>query len=149
MISPRRPPGAGKRRNWGDTDGQLLLAKLFRDGKGVEKNEAKSLEWALKAAEQGRPEAPELVGQHHTCGGDGISTNLTEATEWYRKAAEDDDAQAQFELGRRYCRGDGVKKDVATGIFWCRKAARNGSSAAKVTLALLYEIGQETEADPK
>lgn len=53
--------------------------------------------------------------------------------------SEPEDAQAQFELGKRYCNGDGVPKDYTEAMRWFRKAAEQGHAEAQWSLGNLYK----------
>lgn len=55
-----------------------------------------------------------------------------------RKDADGGDAQAQFELARRYENGDGLEKDMEMALYWYRKAAEGGSIQAASDLSWFY-----------
>jgi TPR repeat protein len=65
-----------------------------------------------------------------------------------RAAAVAGDAQAQFELGRRYARGIGLPKDVSRARMWLEKAA-DDQAAARRELAELYAAGAFGKPDLK
>ena len=46
----------------GDAKAQLDLAIRYRDGKGVNKDDAEAMKWAHKAADAGNAEAMDFVG---------------------------------------------------------------------------------------
>ena len=48
--------------------------------------------------------------------------------------AANGDADAQFNLGKRYYKGEGVTKDFAEAVRWYRKAAEQGVAEAKIKL---------------
>ncbi len=51
--------------------------------------------------------------------------------------AKQGDANAHFELSRRYVTGDGVLQDLEAGVKWLRGAAERGHPEAQVCLAVL------------
>ncbi|MEI8290559.1 MAG: hypothetical protein WCH99_13905 [Verrucomicrobiota bacterium] len=59
-----------------------------------------------------------------------ISTKVKQSTE----AAEKGDAEAQFDLGRRYYEGDGVMTNQAESFNWFRKAGEQGHAEAQYRL---------------
>ena len=67
------------------------LARSFAEGKGVEQNWTKAVEWYTKAAEKGHSDAMNNLG---CCfwKGEGVEQNWTKAAEWYTKAAEKGDS---------------------------------------------------------
>ena len=56
-----------------------------------------------------------------------------------KKASEPEDAQAQFELGRRYFYGKGVPQDCAEAVRWFRKAAEQEHAEAQYYLGKCYD----------
>ncbi len=61
------------------------------------------------------------------------------------KAALNGDAQAQFDLGKRYCDGDGVDKNFDEAVKWFRKAAAQGNADAQNSLGYCYGEGEGVE----
>jgi TPR repeat protein len=53
----------------------------------------------------------------------GVKEDQTEAVYWYRKAAEQGDANAQFQMGKRYAEGKGVEANDVEAFNWYFKAA--------------------------
>ncbi len=51
------------------------------------------------------------------------------------------DAEAQYQLGRRYLGGNGTEKDPKKAGFWFKKAARNGHIISQRILATMYYNG--------
>jgi TPR repeat protein len=73
------------------------LGDCFENGKGVEQNSTKAVEWYTKAAEKGCSGAMSNLGYCFE-NGEGVEQNLAKAVEWYTKAqdAGDEDAEAQI-----------------------------------------------------
>jgi hypothetical protein len=62
--------------------------------------------------------------------------------------AEAGDAEAQFQLGRRYDHGEGVAKDFVEAVKWYRKAAEQNHPRAQYNLAICYGVGDGVPKDP-
>jgi S1-C subfamily serine protease len=62
-----------------------------------------------------------------------------EAVKWYRKAAEQNDAPAQYLLGRSYAEGQGVPKDYVEAYRWCLLASAKGYEDAKSVVSWLED----------
>jgi len=63
--------------------------------------------------------------------------------------ASQGDAEAEFELGRRYTLGAGVERDFAETVKWYRRAAEKGHAKAQYNLGscFQYGLGVETNKD--
>ncbi|MEW6159091.1 MAG: hypothetical protein AB1813_16825 [Verrucomicrobiota bacterium] len=126
------------------TQTTLLVAQLYRDGRGVTASMERAVEYWEKAARQGEAEAQFNLGWalHN---GSGIQANIEAARQWYEKAAAQNYAPAQFNLGLMYENGLGAPRDLAHAAQWYRKAANLGDIQALVNLGwLLQTQGGET-----
>jgi hypothetical protein len=63
------------------------------------------------------------------------------AASLFTQAAQQDNARAQFELGRMYLKGLGIEKDCAMTAAWIGKAATQNLSIAQTLFATLYLKG--------
>lgn len=89
---------------------------------GVPKNNAQSIFWLRRAAEQGSAEAQFTLAA--SCEfGQRTQKDGGQALSWYRKAAEQGHAAAQWTLGEHYEHGGVVPKDPAHALVWLRRAA--------------------------
>uniref|UniRef100_A0A7S4P3J5 Uncharacterized protein n=1 Tax=Guillardia theta TaxID=55529 RepID=A0A7S4P3J5_GUITH len=124
-----------------------ILSVLLRRGMGVEKNEAKAFDLALKAAKLEVPEAMCNVGVMLEQGV-GTKVNLGEAKLWYEKAVKAGDDQAMANLGSLYERGEGgVKANIKQALALYRKAADLGNGAAMNNIGRLYALGLGVKQD--
>ena len=96
------PPGEAFRMcsemaETGNRDAQFRLARMYRDGKGTERNPDLAFKWMKSSADQGHPGARE-----------GIIDFLPpdEALSAYRELAESGNRNAQFNLGMRLLDSD-------------------------------------------
>ena len=71
----------------------------------------------------------------------------TQDIEQIRRAAEVEDANAQYELGRRYKLGLGVPKDDREAVKWYLKAANQGNAAGQFWLGAMYDHGRGVPKD--
>ncbi|MGC2047435.1 MAG: tetratricopeptide repeat protein [Gallionella sp.] len=76
---------------------QLVLARLYYNGDGVTKDNAKAAEWYQKAAEQGNAFAQYNLGMMYDKG-KGIPKDAAKAVEWWQKAAAQGNEAAQESL---------------------------------------------------
>lgn len=70
------------------------------------------------------------------------------ASEWQRLANENN-AQAQYQLGKAYANGQGVKQDYKWAFAWFSRAAEQGNPDAQNDLAGMYATGQGVVKDYK
>ena len=85
----------------GFPDAQCSLGVLYREGNGVEQNDAKALELFSKAAEQGYSRAEYWMGIVYM-NGYGVEQDIPLGTEWLKKAAERGLPEAKQELADYY-----------------------------------------------
>lgn len=128
----------------GDAEAQYMLAMCCGEGKGMEQDTAKSLEWALQSAEQGFSKAQFVAGMCYMGGGEGIPKDTEKGETWVRKsldglreAAENGDVEALSYLGLCYLEGIGVEKDKEQALELLRKAGELGSGEAQFAIGVL------------
>lgn len=101
----------------GDPKAQLAVAGLYRNGRGVARDEAASLRWYRAAAEKGLAEAQfELAKAYDTAVGG--PRDPFEAVRWYRLAAQQGFGRAQYNLGSMHGNGEGVPVDYVKAYMW-------------------------------
>jgi len=61
--------------------------------------------------------------------------------------AQRGDAEAQYELGKRFVLGQLAKRDPIQAVQWLRRAAEQGHPQAQASLGLLYARGQMVPKD--
>lgn len=126
----------------GDSFAQGTIGGMYDAGNGIDKDNAKAVEWYRKAAEQGDAIAQCNLGYMYDSGY-GVGQDYSKAIEWYEKAAKQGLARAQCNLGYMYDRGHGVFVDKGRAKEWYIKAKDNGSFTAKQNLELLENKGIE------
>jgi TPR repeat protein len=93
----------------GNAEAQLELAKCYKNGNGVKKDDAEAAKWCRKAAEQGVADAALNLGTCYEFG-EGVQKDMGEAAKWYRKAADRGLPEAQCNLAIFYAAGKGIAK---------------------------------------
>jgi TPR repeat protein len=101
----------------GDTGAQYLLATLYAEGKGVDRNDAVAFMWFQRAASHGDAAAQYNVGVSYATGA-GVQKSDVEAAKWFRRAADQGVAFAQLNLGLLYAAGNGVPQDKVEALKW-------------------------------
>ena len=71
----------------GHAAGQNAYGVFLKKGLGTRRDDVKALEWLMKAAQGGSPEAHFHIGEMHEQGRAGLPRSRTAAVEWYRKGA--------------------------------------------------------------
>ena len=113
---------------------------------GVEKDEELAFTLFLEKAEEGIPEAMDMVGSMYRHG-TGIASDLGTAVSWYQKAAEKNYPAGMTNLAQMYQKGKGVKQDYVLARFWYEKAAELGNSDAQYALGVMCQDALGGERD--
>eukprot|EP00935_MAST-01C_sp_MAST-1C-sp1_P001411 g1411.t1 len=124
------------------------LGVMFSEGRAVERNQKKAVQWFRKAAELGDPLAQINLGACYIHG-DGVAQSNETAVEWYTRAVEQGSEQAESALGWMYAQGRGVPRDWETAIELLKQAADKGSQQAERRLGLLYYQGNAADNVPQ
>ena len=146
QLYTRAFPGLLKLSEGDDPNAQWLLGASFNVGRGVEKDQAKAVEWFRKSAEQGNAVAQRLIGQCYL-EGEGVEKDQAQAVEWFSKSAQQGNAVAQGLLGWLYLRGEVVEKDQTKAVEWFSKSAEQGNATSQWYLAWRYMSGEGVEKD--
>ena len=138
------PQWEAKARN-GDAVAQDVVGMAYKYGDVTPQNHAKSLQWFLKAAEQGDADAQFNLGRIYGKASGFVYEKQRAAphddplaAKWYRKAAEQGYAPAQLNLATMYLEGSPMLPvDRAQGYFWLQHAATAGDQSARSRLEML------------
>ena len=129
-----------KRAESGDATAAHELACRYRDGIGVEKDDAEAMRWAHQAADRGNPDALDFVGFAYLRGAV-VKRNTTVAFGYF-KAAANESGQAAWNLGQCYFGAQGTEQDCKKGLEWWEKAAERGHGRAAAAAAMAYWSGE-------
>ena len=106
----------------GDPRAQHMLGFLYAQGRGVEKDIAKTLElWRLSAS-QGHPPAQFTLGSLYRKGM-GVKEDKKKAAELIGRAADAGYADAQYLYAIMLAQGEGIGRDLAAAYMWLDMAA--------------------------
>lgn len=104
----------------------------------LEEDYRKAFNAFFPLAEEGNPEAQEMVGRLYGVG-DGVEMDRCEATYWDDKAARAGRARSQHLMGWNYWNGHGLIRDHDLAYLWFMTAARNGSPDAAKDASILAQ----------
>lgn len=113
----------------GTAAAQVDLGLMYREGSGVDPNDAEAVKWFRKAAEQHDPNGQDQLGLMYLQGR-GVLQDFQEAMKWFRLAAEQGSADAQYQLGLMYRNGHGTAPDRIKSYIWFNLAAAQGNPNA-------------------
>lgn len=130
----------------GNADAQCELGWMYSEGRGVDRDDAKAVDWMQKAAEQGNARAQYGMGYLFSTG-KGVPEDKVNATLWYTKAAEQGHLESQFHLGWIYYHGQDVPQDYAKAATWFTKPAEGGNKFAQHLLGAMYWYGKGVPQD--
>jgi len=130
----------------GNAPAMISLGGMYRDGRGVAKDEAEAVRLYRKAADAGNAAAIARLGFMYK-DGRGVAKDDAEAVRLYRKAADAGNATAMNNLGFMYETGRGVAKDDAEAVRLYRKAADAGDATAMANLGFMYLEGRGVAKD--
>lgn len=129
----------------GDTDAEVLLAKLYLSDDRARKNFPEARRLLKSAAAKNHAGAQYTLGLMST-GAFDTPVDLPEAVKLFRQAAEQGYKEAQHMLGLMLLNGRGVSKDTDGAMTWFRKAAAQGDTGSASTLgAMLVAKGRSTD----
>lgn len=130
----------------GESYGMWNLGRLYRDGKGVEKDIEKALQLLRKSVDRGCIGAIEDLAWMYRYG-QGVEKDGDEAVKWYKQAVEKGEHDCLLSLGDLYLEGQIVKKDVDMAIHFYKQAVEKGKDKAMVRLGEIYEYGLVVQRD--
>jgi TPR repeat protein len=147
----------------GEPLAQWKLGRMYADGDGVIRDDAKAYEYFSQIVDHYADDEPDprersmaasafvAVGAYLRDGVPSakIKPDLDRAFDLFRYAATYfRNADAQYNLARMYLEGAGVKKNVRQGVNWLELAARKGHPQAQAMLGRLMFTG-EASGEPE
>jgi TPR repeat protein len=126
------------------------LGLCLKYGEGILKDEAESVVWLRKSAEQGDVVAQRSLGESYLTG-TGVGKDLDQAEGWLRKSAEQNDPVAWFDLGslygQQFC--DSQKTDYNKALHCILRAADLGYADAQVFVGKMLMEDESAEKRQK
>lgn len=128
---------------------QWRLARMFADGKGVPRDDAKAFRFLKMIVDEHAEDEPGTLqgqiagrafvelGSYYREGiaGSEVKSDMTMAWRmFYQAASVFGDAEAQFQLGTMYLEGQGIEKNSQLAVNWLRNAAEKGHVKAQASL---------------
>ena len=114
-------------------DAQLELAKLYRDGSGVAKDEKKALDLIQKSADGGNAKALTELGRLYA-DGKGVPVDGKKASALFEQAAQKGDTRAYYYRGQLFREGEIVGQDLDLAQSLYLKACIGGYEKARERL---------------
>ncbi len=131
----------------GEPEAQSLLAVMYMNGWGVERDFGQGKDLLEKAASRGNPRAAFTLGRLYATG-DGVPRDCDRALTYFQAPAEAGNPIAQFNLAELYATGGlCVGKDPARAAALYRSAAEKGNPVAQHALAAMYAVGEGVDKD--
>ena len=109
------------------------LARLYHQGKYLEKSSAHAARFYKKAAREGNAAAQVALGLMHLQG-EVSDPDIKQAVIWLQSAADQGDADGQVSLGMLHALGKGIKQDLVAAHKWVSLAAAQDHAGAKTAL---------------
>jgi len=125
----------------GDAHAQLMLALMYFEGRGVDKNNVRTIYLLNQAAKQGFAQAQYTLALLLHEGHNGIKRNAASAVRWFTHAANQGLVDAQYSLGLIYATSKSMKSD-SKAVLWWQQAAAQQHAQAEHNLAVMYLKGR-------
>ncbi len=126
-----------------------LMGSAYANGVGVEKSDAKAVEWFRRSAEKGNVNGQYWLGNMMAIGRAGGPADAKAAKPWFEKAAQQGDPGSQYALALIF--GNGLAGDPPSwekAVPLLKKAAEKRESAAAMVLGMLYTNGTGVKKNP-
>ena len=124
-----------------------LLAWIYREGLGVEKDLDYAVIWHSYAAQAGYPRAMTNLAYLYSIG-EGVTKDLETSAQWYMKAADLNSASAIYAVAAYTLNGiGGISKNEAEGVRLLMESAKLGHKRAMYVIGKRYEDGDGLRMD--
>ena len=130
----------------GEPTAHTLIARLYAEGLGVQRDPKVAADWYGKAAELGDVNAQFALGLLYAKG-DGVPKDLDAAAHLFEQAAKAGSVPAKYNLGLLYASGDGRPQDVVKAAALITEAAKGGEPQARFDLGQMYANGAGVQVD--
>ena len=132
----------------GDAEAQYEVATLLAsESHDNAEQDAESVKWLQKAAEQGHAAAQYALGRAYMKG-IGVTQSHRHGLKWLMLSARQHNHYAENYLGIAFRKGLGVVQDPGQAIRWYTRAAEEGNlRAAQFNLGRMYETGYGVPKD--
>jgi TPR repeat protein len=124
----------------GDATAHTLIGRIYGEGLGVARDEAKAAQWYKRGAELGDANAMFALGVL-LAEGRGVKKDRVAAGELFEKAAATGHPEANYNLGMLFLKGDGKPENPYRAALHLRYAAEKGIAQAQYDYGTLYQLG--------
>ena len=136
VVSEFKKVLKGKRK---PAKAQLIMARMYLDGLGVEVNYSRAYQYLLPSADKNNAWAQYQIARL-IAAGQGPMQSYRRANDYYKKAAEAGYAPAQLALGKAYLKGQGIPQiDKVGGYAWINLAVTGLSAEVRAAAAELRD----------
>lgn len=125
----------------GDPQAFTLIGRIYSEGTGVSRNDAKAAEAYGRGAELGDVNAMVSYAVMLAAGSPEVKQDRTRAAEYFERAAMTGDALANYNLGLLFLRGQGKPENPYRAAQHIRYAAEKNLPSAQYDLAAMYQSG--------
>lgn len=115
----------------------FILARLYDEGWGVQKDIRRAVQWYRRAATGGLPEAYYFLGTAYRYGF-GVRQDDRQAFHWFRASDRSGDLDGAYMAAICVLEGSGTRRDETKGIRLLQSTALRGSASAMDSLAAHY-----------
>ncbi len=105
----------------GDSGAQYLMGLLYRNGRGVERDDAEAVTWFTKAADQENASALNDLGMKYRKG-EGVAKDEARALALFKRSAERGESAGQLNLAKMFDEGVSAPKDPLQARYWYERA---------------------------
>lgn len=129
-----------------DAESQYTLGTFYFQGKEVQQDSKRALDWFVKSANQGYANAQYTLGFIYEKGLL-VPKDLSEAQGWFWKAAIQGHSEAQYQLGLIYSKSN-LPKDLIKSYAWLSLCSERDSRAQDLieVISKKLDINQVNEA---
>ncbi len=131
----------------GNADAQTSLAYMHQKEQGCQKDDPKTLELYIKAAEAKQPYALFNLGILYENGIGGVQHDQFKAHELHMEAATRNVPPAMYEVALMLERGLGCMQNFSEAAFWYEEGAKRGHLESFNNLGALYKEGHGVAVD--
>ncbi len=128
----------------GNTAAMVFLIDCYKNGWGIEKDDAQVFYWSQKGAERGNPDCMMALANCYD-DGRGTGQDREKSFEWTLKAANAGSPIGMLHAGICYEKGMGVEKDPVKAFHYYQESADKNYDLGMYNLALCYLTGTGTE----
>lgn len=141
---PVGPPALQSAAEEGNAFAQFEIASRYMDGRHVEQDLTKAVEWYAKAAAKDLAPAQYRLGSMYEKGL-GVPRDLQAARSWYTRAADKGNAKAIHNLAVLHAEGGLGSRNFDRAAQWFLRSASHGVTDSQYNLGILFAQGLGVE----